>query len=58
MTPEEYLDALLSLPTLYDALPSRDGLPLFPAVPDDVRRQAAEMFARHNELAAQRRRSR
>ena len=25
MTPEEYLDALLSLPTLYDALPSRDG---------------------------------
>lgn len=41
------------------ALPSHAaGLPLFPAVPDDIRRQAAEMFARHNELKAQRRRSR
>lgn len=39
------------------ALPSRsDGLPLFPAVPADLQRQAAEMFARHTELAAQRRR--
>lgn len=41
------------------ALPSRDGgLPIFPSVPDDVRRQAAEMFARHNDLKDQRRRSR
>ncbi|MFZ1490357.1 MAG: hypothetical protein WAS51_10470 [Ilumatobacteraceae bacterium] len=41
------------------ALPSRaSGLPLFPAVPDAIRRQAAEMFARHNELKSQRRRSR
>jgi acyl dehydratase len=41
------------------ALPSRvGGLPLFPPVPDDIRRQAVEMFARHNELKAQRRRSR
>jgi acyl dehydratase len=41
------------------ALPSRtDGLPLFPAVPTDLARQAATMFARHTELAAQRRRSR
>ena len=39
------------------ALPSRsDGLPLFPAVPVDLQRQAAEMFARHTELSAQRRR--
>jgi hypothetical protein len=41
------------------ALPSRaEGLPLFPVVPDDIRRQAAELFARHNELREQRRRSR
>ena len=41
------------------ALPSRTGgLPVFPSVPDDIRRQAATMFARHNELKAQRRRSR
>jgi hypothetical protein len=39
------------------ALPSRSyGLPLFPDVPTDVQRQAATMFARHCELAAQRRR--
>ena len=41
------------------ALPSKDGgLPVFPSVPDDLRRQAAQMFARHNEIKAQRRRSR
>lgn len=35
------------------ALPSRSaGLPVFPDVPLDLQRQAAEMFARHNELAA------
>ncbi len=39
------------------ALPSRSGgLPLFPAVPDDHRRQAATMFAQHNEISAERRR--
>ena len=39
------------------ALPSReDGLPLFPDVPVELERQAATMFARHTELAAQRRR--
>ena len=37
------------------ALPSRtDGLPLFPQVPADLQRKAAEMFARHTELSAQR----
>jgi acyl dehydratase len=37
------------------ALPSRtDGLPLFPKVPVELERKAAEMFARHTELAAQR----
>ncbi|MET0911469.1 MAG: MaoC family dehydratase N-terminal domain-containing protein [Ilumatobacteraceae bacterium] len=41
------------------ALASRaDGLPLFPPVPADLARQAATMFARHTELAAERRRSR
>jgi len=41
------------------ALPSRtDGLPLFPKVPIDVERQAATMFARHTELAAERRHKR
>lgn len=35
------------------ALPSRQGgLPVFPAVPLDLQRQAAKMFARHNELAS------
>jgi acyl dehydratase len=39
------------------ALPSRqDGLPLFPKVPVELERHAAEMFARHTELTAQRRR--
>jgi acyl dehydratase len=39
------------------ALPSRDaGLPVFAAVPTDLARQAATMFARHNELVAQQRR--
>jgi hypothetical protein len=39
------------------ALPSREvGLPLFPTVPTDLERLAAEMFARHSELKAQRRR--
>ena len=39
------------------ALPSASvGLPLFPQVPVDLERQAAEMFARHTELTAQRRR--
>ena len=39
------------------ALPSRtDGLPLFPRVPVTLERQAAELFARHSELSAQRRR--
>lgn len=38
------------------ALPSREvGLPLFPSVPVELERQAATMFARHNELTAQRR---
>jgi acyl dehydratase len=37
------------------ALPSReDGLPLFPKVPVELERHAAEMFARHTELVAQR----
>jgi acyl dehydratase len=37
------------------ALPARtDGLPLFPSVPAELERQAATMFARHNELSAQR----
>ena len=35
------------------ALPSKEGgLPVFPSVPFAVQRQAAEMFARHNELAS------
>jgi acyl dehydratase len=37
------------------ALPSREaGLPLFPKVPVELERHAAEMFARHTELLAQR----
>jgi acyl dehydratase len=37
------------------ALPSREGgLPTYPDVPIDLKRKAAEMFARHNELASQR----
>lgn len=37
------------------SLPSRDhGLPPLPNVPVDLQRQAARMFARHNELAAKR----
>ena len=41
------------------ALASRaNGLPIFPVVPDELRRQASTMFARHNELAADRRRPR
>jgi hypothetical protein len=41
------------------ALASRaNGLPIFPVVPDELRRQASTMFARHNALAADRRRSR
>ncbi len=40
------------------SLPSRKaGLPPLPAVPVDLQREAAQMFARHNELLAQRRRS-
>lgn len=40
------------------ALPSRsDGLPLFPKVPVELERQAAEMFARHTELSAARSRA-
>ena len=36
-------------------LPSRtSGLPMFPTVPADLARQAATMFARHNELKAAR----
>ena len=36
------------------ALPSRDaGLPVFRAVPPELRREAAAMFARHCELSAQ-----
>ena len=39
------------------ALPShQDGLPLFPRVPAELERHAAEMFARHTELTAQRKR--
>lgn len=39
------------------ALPSRqDGLPLYPKVPVQLERLAAEMFARHTELTARRRR--
>jgi acyl dehydratase len=37
------------------ALPSRDGgLPTYPEVPIELRRKAAEMFARHNQLVSQR----
>ncbi len=40
------------------SLPSRDaGLPPLPAVPVDLQRKAFEMFARHNELADQKRRA-
>jgi acyl dehydratase len=40
------------------ALPSRTlGIPTLPTVPHDLQRQASRMFARHNELAAERRRS-
>jgi acyl dehydratase len=36
------------------ALPSRaGGLPVYPSVPIELERQAARMFARHNELSAQ-----
>ena len=39
------------------SLPSREsGLGGFPAVPPDLERKAAEMFARHNELTAKKRR--
>jgi acyl dehydratase len=39
------------------SLPSRTaGLPPLPAVPVDLQRQTARMFARHNELSAERRR--
>ncbi|MDO8361577.1 MAG: acyl dehydratase, partial [Actinomycetota bacterium] len=38
------------------ALPSKDrGLPIYPAVPDAIRQEAARMFARHNELSAAKR---
>ena len=41
------------------ALPSSTaGLPTFPHVPRDLEVKAAQMFARHNELAAQRQRLR
>jgi len=41
------------------ALASRvNGLPIFPTVPDELRRQASMMFARHNELASARHHSR
>jgi len=41
------------------ALPSRaDGLPVLPRVPVELAHKAAEMFARHNELSAEKRRSR
>ncbi len=50
-------DAETAYGTATVALPSRDlGLPLFPKVPVELERQAAEMFARHCELDAQRRR--
>ena len=36
------------------ALPSREtGLPVFPVVPVELELQAAQMFARHNELSEQ-----
>ncbi len=39
------------------ALSTRDaGVPIYPPVPADIRQQAAQMFARHNELSAARRR--
>ncbi len=39
------------------SLPSREaGLPPLPAVPVDLQREAAQMFARHNELLMQKRR--
>jgi len=39
------------------ALPSRQaGLPCYPSVPSDRQRTATAMFARHNELSAERRR--
>ena len=38
------------------ALPSRDhGLPIYPAVPVELQHKASHMFARHNELAAAKR---
>jgi hypothetical protein len=41
------------------SLPSRTaGLPPMPPTPIDLQRQAATMFARHNELSAQKRASR
>jgi acyl dehydratase len=41
------------------ALPTRTlGIPTLPTVPQDLQRQAARMFARHNELTAERNRSR
>ncbi len=50
-------DAETAYGTATVALPSRDvGLPLFPRVPVELERQAAELFARHCELDAQRRR--
>ena len=37
-------------------LPSRDtGQALLPAVPEDIQRQASVMYARHNELLAEKR---
>lgn len=37
------------------SLPSKDaGLPPMPSVPVDLQRKTAHMFARHNELAAER----
>jgi hypothetical protein len=39
------------------SLPAREaGLPPLPPVPVDIQREAARMFARHNELVAARRR--
>ena len=38
------------------ALPTRStGLPIYPAVPADIAQKAAQMFARHNELTAAKR---
>jgi len=47
-TETAYGSATVALPS------SEDGLPLYPSVPVELERHAAQMFARHTELVAQR----